>query len=137
MEYIFGLGAGILFLISVAYFLPSVIALLRGKSNTFAIILLNIFLGWTFVGWVVALVWSFTSDNKSQTVVINNSTNVDNQATKERTETQKYVSPDTKSILLKKHQVSIQNLQEIKDLLDNGVLTQDEFNKQKSQILSA
>ena len=137
MEYIFGLSVGILILISVTYFLPSVIALLRSKSNTFAIILLNIFLGWTFVGWVVALVWSVTSDNKSQTVVINNSTNVDNQASKERIETLKYVSPDTKSILLKKHQVSIQNLQEIKGLLDNGVLTQEEFNQQKSQILSA
>ena len=140
MEYIFGLGAGILVLISVTYFLPSVIALLRGKSNSFAIIILNIFLGWTFIGWVVALVWSFASNNKPQTVVINNSTNLDNRTSEEKIERQRNPSlmkADTKSLLLKKHQTSIQSLQEIKELLVKGVLTQDEFNQQKSQILSA
>jgi hypothetical protein len=42
------------------YFLPSFIA--WNKRNSGAIIALNIFLGWTFVGWVVALVWSLTAD---------------------------------------------------------------------------
>jgi hypothetical protein len=38
--------------------LPTIIALARRRHNTLAIFLLNFFLGWTFVGWVVSLVWS-------------------------------------------------------------------------------
>jgi cellulose synthase/poly-beta-1,6-N-acetylglucosamine synthase-like glycosyltransferase len=45
------------------YFLPFIVALLRNKSNTASIFILNFFLGWTFIGWVVALVWAFAKDN--------------------------------------------------------------------------
>ena len=44
----------------VFYFLPTIIALMRRQRNSLAIFLLNFFLGWTFIGWVVALVWSVT-----------------------------------------------------------------------------
>jgi ABC-type sugar transport system permease subunit len=44
----------------VFYFLPSIIG--YNKRNASAIFLLNLFLGWTLVGWVVALVWSVTYD---------------------------------------------------------------------------
>lgn len=47
------------FIISLAlYFLPFIIALVRKHKNTLAIFLLVLFLGWTFVGWVIALIWS-------------------------------------------------------------------------------
>jgi Superinfection immunity protein len=39
----------------IFYFLPSIVALARSKRNTLPIFLLNLFLGWTLVGWVVAL----------------------------------------------------------------------------------
>jgi Superinfection immunity protein len=45
----------------LVYFLPTFIALMRGHHNTFAIVALNILAGWTFVGWVAALVWSLTA----------------------------------------------------------------------------
>ena len=140
MEYIAGLSIFTLILILVSYFLPSLIALMRGKSNTFAILILNIFLGWTFIGWIVALIWSVTSDNKAQTVVINNSTNFDNQTRHQQIGNAKHSPPsvvDPKSTLIKSHRENIKNLKEIKQLLDNGVLTQDEFNFQKSQILTS
>lgn len=38
------------------YFAPTLIAGVRGNPNTLAIGLINLFLGWTFIGWVVALV---------------------------------------------------------------------------------
>lgn len=44
------------------YFLPSIIALLRSKRDTLAIFLLNLFLGWSVVGWIVALVWAAKND---------------------------------------------------------------------------
>ena len=40
------------------YLLPSLISFLRRNRNYPAIFLLNLFLGWTGTGWVVALVWS-------------------------------------------------------------------------------
>lgn len=61
-EFLFGGFVGIIvFIIIIAsYFLPTIIALLRRQPNSLAIFLLNFFLGWTFFGWVVALVWSVT-----------------------------------------------------------------------------
>lgn len=44
------------------YFLPSVIALVRSKRDTFAIFILNFLLGWTFIGWIIALVWAVKED---------------------------------------------------------------------------
>jgi T4 superinfection immunity protein len=46
----------------VMYFLPSIIALARNKRDIGAIILLNFFLGWTMIGWVIALVWAVKTD---------------------------------------------------------------------------
>jgi hypothetical protein len=49
------IGVGLLL-----YFLPTFIAAMRGHQNGIAIFILNLLLGWTFLGWVAALVWSFT-----------------------------------------------------------------------------
>jgi hypothetical protein len=46
----------------VMYFLPSIIALARNKRDITGILLLNFFLGWTMIGWVVALVWAVKTD---------------------------------------------------------------------------
>ena len=56
------LVVGILVVAAIVYFLPSLIALRRDKQNKLAIFLLNLFLGWTFVGWVFAIVWAATVD---------------------------------------------------------------------------
>ena len=47
------------------YFLPAIVG--RKKRNSQAIVILNIFFGWTFVGWVVALVWAVTKDPDADT----------------------------------------------------------------------
>lgn len=44
------------------YFLPSVVAFARNKRDTTSIVLLNLFLGWSVIGWVIALVWAFKND---------------------------------------------------------------------------
>jgi hypothetical protein len=48
--------------LTLGYLLPTGIALGRGRTNTGAIFVLNLFLGWTLVGWVVALVWAVSAD---------------------------------------------------------------------------
>jgi hypothetical protein len=47
--------------ISLLYFLPLAIAFSRGHKDTGAIFVVDLFLGWTLVGWVVALVWACKS----------------------------------------------------------------------------
>ncbi|MBB3140208.1 superinfection immunity protein [Halomonas sp. THAF12] len=51
-----------LFVAVVVYFLPLIVAVMRSKENAVAISMLNLFLGWTFIGWVVALVWACMND---------------------------------------------------------------------------
>jgi hypothetical protein len=46
----------------VLYFLPTIIAALKSKRDTVAILLLNLFLGWSVIGWIVALVWAAKND---------------------------------------------------------------------------
>ena len=45
------------------YFLPSIVALARSKRDTLSIFFLNFFLGWTLVGWVIALIWAVKADD--------------------------------------------------------------------------
>ena len=40
------------------YFIPTIVAFVSQQENRVAIMVLNIFLGWTLVGWVVSLVWA-------------------------------------------------------------------------------
>lgn len=46
----------------LVYFLPYLLARGRKKQNRQAIFWLNFLAGWTFVGWIVALVWALTKD---------------------------------------------------------------------------
>jgi len=52
---IVGVAGGVFF-----YFIPTFAA--YGKKNFQAIAILNLVAGWTFIGWVVALVWAATKD---------------------------------------------------------------------------
>jgi hypothetical protein len=58
-------GIGVLMLVALClggYFLPTIVAFARHKSNKMAIFLLNFLLGWTLIGWVVSIVWAVTND---------------------------------------------------------------------------
>jgi hypothetical protein len=46
----------------VMYFLPTIIALIKSKRDAVAILLLNLFLGWSVIGWIIALVWAAKND---------------------------------------------------------------------------
>lgn len=47
------------------YFLPSYEAWARSHPNFTGVFLLNLLLGWTLLGWVVALVWGASSGRRS------------------------------------------------------------------------
>lgn len=75
--------------------------------NSGSIFILNLLLGWTFIGWVAALIWAFSND-KPQKVVVKNE-----------------VKSSNSDELLK-----------LKNLLDTGVLNQEEFDLEKAKVLN-
>lgn len=46
--------------LGLLYFLPAIIG--RNKADATGIFLLNLFLGWTLIGWVAAFIWACASD---------------------------------------------------------------------------
>ena len=67
--FFFGLASvlvGVLLALIPLYFLPTLVAFVRDHKNSAGIVLLNVFLGWTLLGWVAALVWSCLAENSPQ-----------------------------------------------------------------------
>jgi hypothetical protein len=58
----------VIFILGFLYFIPSIVA--RDKENFVAIFVLNFFLGWTFWGWVAALVWACLKEKRVQSSTI-------------------------------------------------------------------
>ncbi|MCR2830809.1 superinfection immunity protein [Acidithiobacillus ferrooxidans] len=54
------------------YFLPTIIAASRSHRSGWAIFAVNFFLGWTAIGWFVALIWSL-ADADNRHIIIQNS----------------------------------------------------------------
>ncbi|MGH9514940.1 MAG: superinfection immunity protein [Terriglobales bacterium] len=46
----------------ILYFLPAIIGFARSKRDAVSILVLNFLLGWTAIGWVIALVWALKQD---------------------------------------------------------------------------
>jgi putative effector of murein hydrolase LrgA (UPF0299 family) len=62
-------GGGLLIVALLLYFVPSVVGFVRDHHNKWAIFALNLLLGWTFLGWIGALVWSLTRPSPQAQVV--------------------------------------------------------------------
>ena len=45
------------------YMIPTLVAGYKGHQHCAGIAILNLFLGWTLVGWIVALIWAVTNPN--------------------------------------------------------------------------
>ena len=62
MSFLLGLPILVIILICVAaffiHFLPTFIAGSRHVHNFWWIFLVNLLFGWTFIGWIAALVWA-------------------------------------------------------------------------------
>lgn len=58
--FIFAIGVGYMI-----YTIPAWVAYFRYHKNAWPITIVNLLFGWTFIGWVIALVWS-TTDNVEQ-----------------------------------------------------------------------
>lgn len=62
----FFMFAGYLF----AYLFPTFIAVARGKRHPGAAVVVNVFLGWTIIGWIVALAMAVAGDTNGESARI-------------------------------------------------------------------
>jgi Superinfection immunity protein/Short C-terminal domain len=130
------LGWTTLVILIVPYFLPTIIAFARKKDSAGGVFALNFFLGWTLIGWVACLIWAL-SDSRTTVIVNNNgpayppATGPAFQPTTHQTNpTWRPSNPKTTS-----SQEKIDQLRQLKQLFDEGALTEEEFNRQKASIL--
>lgn len=127
-----GLSGGMLLFLLVPYFLPTIIAMLRGKSSVLGIFLLNFFLGFTVIGWIGALIWALSADRRT-TIIYNNTTTTPPPPPPPPT------SHTYTNVTIRRpgatQQDKLDQLRQLKQLRDEGVLTEAEFNRQKAEIL--
>jgi hypothetical protein len=55
---------------AAAYFAPTIVAILVRARHLAAVIVLNLLLGWSLIGWVVALALAFMGKGEPGTVVV-------------------------------------------------------------------
>lgn len=60
------IGLIILLVCALLYFVPTAVAQYRKASNTTTVFLVNLLLGWTAIGWIVALILAFAGDSGEQ-----------------------------------------------------------------------
>lgn len=65
-----GISPNIVFLILLSiflfYFLPTIVSLCRKANKTLSVFIVNLFLGWTLIGWIVAIVLALTYETKGE-----------------------------------------------------------------------
>ncbi|WP_428845614.1 superinfection immunity protein [Helicobacter kayseriensis] len=44
----------------IFYFIPCVIAFIRSHSSRYGILIVNLFLGWFFIFWILSLAWALS-----------------------------------------------------------------------------
>lgn len=106
------------------YFLPTLEAKMRGHHNIGSIAAVNAFLGWTLIGWVVALTWALAKPQQVQAV--------------SPAEQPPAPQPLSAPVLSGEQSASvIDQLTKLAALVEKGLLTAEEFAAQKAQLLAS
>jgi hypothetical protein len=108
-----------LFLIAV-YFLPAIIAGIRQHPNDWSISLLNLLLGWTVLGWLIALIWSVSAIPARE-----NATGGDYSEIGDMVKTSSSPTPSG----------AADEIAKLADLHAKGLLTDDEFRAAKAKVI--
>jgi Superinfection immunity protein len=72
------MGIGILLLVLfIPYWIPTIIAFARKHPSKLGILAVNFFFGWSFIGWVLSLVWALsnTARGATQSVIVQTTVN--------------------------------------------------------------
>ena len=104
------------------YFLPSIVAASRSHKNTDGISILNLFLGWTLVGWVASLVWAVSGSSSED----DDTHKADNQSCMNEVHSEKHGSASSDLAT---------EIEKLAKLHKDGILTDQEFSDTKKKLL--
>ena len=118
-----------------AYFLPSYVAfdlkiiddVLKGKKHRhrWLILLLNLFVGYTLIGWIILLIWSFRPGKILDIPVSITVTQTDSVNSEKPLNIPPEKTPESPEDRLKK----------LADVKEKGLIDEDEFKSKKEEIL--
>lgn len=121
------LVSGLFFVFGPAlYLLPTYEAWKRDHKSLSSIALLNIFLGWTVIGWIVAIVWACKSQVQDVAVV---------HAYSAPSAPAPAPAPASAPVPAPASTVT-DELRKLAQLRDDGILSEAEFQAQKTKLLS-
>lgn len=95
---IYFIAAIIIFALFI-YLLPSLIAISGHRRQAFAIFIVNFFLGWSFLGWLGALIWAAVNDKseKIKVELASDMQNFDSETNQDISEVKKTANVDAKN----------------------------------------
>ena len=104
------------------YFFPIIEAAIRKHPDRLSIFLVNLFLGWTLLGWVFAFAWA-CKNQRPVSVYIEKDADVTN---------------DEPVITQKPHSFAsvADEISKLSELKERGLITQVEFEAQKAKVLA-
>ena len=119
-----------------AYFAPSLVAfdlkiiddVLKGKKHRhrWLILLLNLFVGYTLIGWIILLIWSFRPGKILEIPVAITVTQTDTVNSEKPLNIPSEKTPESPE----------DRLQKLADLKEKGLIDEDEFKSKKEEILN-
>jgi hypothetical protein len=62
---LFGLVIGI-----ALYLLPAIIAHHRHHNSAGSILIINLFFGWSIIGWIICFAWACSGNTRQQVVIL-------------------------------------------------------------------
>lgn len=110
----------------IVYFFPTILALFTG-NRIGAVFVMNFFLGWTFIGWVWALVWAVSPERRDQVIVNNHIAN--EKATPVVQQSQPAEQTIDKASLLNQ-------LSQLHSLRQNNVITEEVYEYERNELLN-
>jgi hypothetical protein len=112
---------------AIVYFLPTIVAKLRGADNAAPTFIVNLFLGWTLIGWVVALAMGAGAKKREGQITAQQYSSRTSQA-----------APQLVTAIPSHAQTGAfasAELERLGELHARGVLTEDEFAAAKGRML--
>ena len=110
-------------IIVAAYLAPSIIAFYRKHRSIGSIIAINILFGWTVIGWIVAFIKALGA-TKTDVVIVNPSSLAGN-------------SQSASTVAPVANKTVSERIAELKAMLDNGTISESEFQLLKADAMKA
>lgn len=115
----------------IIYFFPFLLSLLT-RNRVSGVFIMNLFLGWTFIGWFWALIWALTSERDKNQINVHNYLDTDKN---ENRELKIQIEKKTLPVQLVDKQSLLNQLTQLHDLKEKNVISDIIYEQERSIIL--